>query len=108
MALRLQAGCNIPVRIADCANTRVLGVTGQVHRFPGDTKADGNFRAEWFEINATPKRIDQPIMPLVATVIAYRLAKQATADGKPGTGMCRAPRIRAVHHPVSQGSPEHQ
>jgi len=101
MALLLQRGGNIPVRIADNANTWVLGVTGQVHRFPGNAKADGYFRAQWLEINATAERVDQPRMPLVAAIVAYRPAKQTTADGKPGADMCHAPRIRAVHCPAS-------
>jgi hypothetical protein len=97
MALRLQGGGDIPARIADSANTGMPGVTGQLHRFPGNAKADGNFRAQGFKINATPERVDQPFMPLVAAVVAHRLAKQATADGKSGADMCHASRIRAVH-----------
>jgi hypothetical protein len=45
MALRLQVGGNIPVRMADSADTGVPGVTGQLYRFPGNAKADGDFRA---------------------------------------------------------------
>jgi hypothetical protein len=93
-------GGNIPLGIGDGTHTGVLGVTGQVYRYPGNAKADGHFRAEWFEIDATAERVDQPVMSLVTTVIAYRLAHQAAADGKPGADVGHVPGIRVVHYRV--------
>jgi hypothetical protein len=81
-ALGLQCGGDIPVRIGDGAHARILGITGQVYRFPGDALTDGHFRAERDEINTMTQRVDQPVMSLVTAVVAYRLAEQAAADGR--------------------------
>ena len=70
----LQRVGDITIRIGDGAHAGMHRVTGQVHRFPRDAKTDGHFRTQRDEINATAQRPDQPVMPLVTSIVADRPA----------------------------------